>query len=170
VTNVSVEARTVSPSGSGILSWTEVIEDPREPLSAIRVLVDENIAKRFSSRTDPWGGSWAPPSITTIEIRLARGQDPIADVRFPNSSRFTRGGRSLNIGFGRNQIPRFFAEGNPANRVFGKAAGPVPARPVLPITASGVQLPTAFRAEIMDAFRDQIREAVRRAGRGESEG
>lgn len=155
-----IDVLATSTVDSGILAWTEAIEDPRPALQSIRVLIRADIAERFDSETDPWGASWMATSITTLEIRLARGQSPQAR-RFTPSSRSTDGGRGIAIGFGSNPHARRFHFGNPANRVFGRGHGPIPPRPILPLRGDALDMPDALRAEIMEAFQDEIREAVR---------
>lgn len=160
-----IDVLTTSSVSQGILSWTEAIEDPREPLEAIRIIVRADIAKRFDSETDPWGAAWLPRSITTFEIRRARGQNP-TPRRFTSRSRTTEGGKGIAIGFGDNPSARRFHVGNPTNRVFGRGLGRIPPRALLPIRGDSTDLPDAMRDDVMEAFRAEFLEAVRRRSGG----
>lgn len=160
---ITVEARVVPDADGGIVAWQEAIEDPRDPLENIRRIMAEETAERFDTRTSPWGAPWEAISITTVEIRLQQGKPPIGG-RFGATGTMADGGKALRFGFGSNPTPRYFHFGNPANRVFGKAPGPIPARPLLPITSSGVELPDPLRNRVMEAFADGVREGLRRGG------
>ena len=144
---------------AGIVAWQEALEDPRDALERIRVIMAEHIAERFQSQSDPWGTLWAPWSPTTVAIRVHRGKDLVRGP-FGARARVTDGGRDLVIGFGRNPIPRYFHFGNPSNKVFGKGDGPIPARPLLPITEAGVVLPSELHDAVMKAFSEGIRDSV----------
>ena len=52
-------------------------------------------------------------------------------------------------------------QGNPRNRLFGKALAPIPARPFMPIRAGRVDLPAVLRDEIRAMVSDGILRAVR---------
>lgn len=156
---ISVEARLIS-KGPGLLAWTEEIEDPRVPLEHVRQVVMDHIEERFATRSSPWGAEWAPITITTLEIRIQRGQGP-PRVRFGARARVADGGQAIAIGFGSNNVPEYLHRGG-AHMVFGRPGRPMPARPILPLTAAGVALPDALREEVMDAFRDGVREGLRR--------
>lgn len=160
--DVEVDAELTVDAEGGIVAWQEALEDPRDALERIRVIMAEHIAERFQSQSDPWGTLWAPWSPTTVAIRVYRGKDLVRGP-FGARARVTDGGRDLVIGFGSNPIPRYFHLGNASNKVFGKGTGPIPARPLLPITDAGVVLPSALHDEIMEAFGDGILEGVREA-------
>lgn len=161
--NVSVEARLVTSSDGGIVAWTETMEDPRDALEGIREIMADNIADRFASQSSPWGAQWAPWSPVTVSIRVYRGKD-LTRAAFGPAGRVKDGGQAITIGFGSNPMPRYFHLGNAANLVFGKGVGPIPARPILPLTSSGVELPDPLRNQIMEAFSEGVREGLRRRG------
>lgn len=158
---IEVEARIIPHDDGGIVAWQETIEDPRDSLENIRQIMAEDTADRFDTRTGPWGAPWEPVSITTIEIRLQQGKDP-TPARFGASGTLDNSGQSLRFGFGSSPIPKYYHFGNPNNRVFGKAPGPIPPRPILPITSSGVELPDSLRERVMEAFTEGVREGLRR--------
>lgn len=162
---IDVAVRDTGDS-SGIVAWTETIEDPREALQAITEVMRDDIAERFDTETDPWGRTWAPVSITTIEIRLKQGKDPTPG-RFTPRARITDGGKSTRIGFVGNPHAEQFHLGNPSNRVFGRGLGPRPPRAILPLRGGAADLPDDLREDIMDAFRGEIREAVRAMSGGD---
>lgn len=161
---IDVSVSEDSGTGSGIVAWTEAIEDPRPALQSIGEIMRASVQDRWDSETDPWGASWQPRSITTIEIREKQGKDPFPSA-FTAASRIVDDGKTARVGFG-SPMPRYIHEGNPSNRVFGRGRGPRPARPVLPLRGGGVDLPDGLRDEIMAAFRREVLAVVQR-GSGE---
>jgi len=158
---IEVDAHLTISDGGGIIAWTEAIKDPRDSLEAVRGVMSADITQRFDSQSDPWGAGWMPRSITTLEIRAEQGKDP-TPTRFAFSARIVDGGMGIRIGFNKNPIARYFHLGNPSNRVFGGASGPIPARPILPLTSSGIDLPEELRRDIMRAFREAFIGTIRR--------
>lgn len=99
-----------------------------------RTLIDDS----FQTLTSPAGQPWAPLSDTTIELNPRRaGGRPLNDTTRLRRSITTETSKR-GFSFGTNV--RYAAKqhfGDPNNRVFGRARGPVPARPFLPVTGSG---------------------------------
>lgn len=151
-------------SGGGIMAWTDTVEDPRAPLREIADVVKRDVQERWDSETDPWGTAWAPRSVTTLEIRDKQGKDPTPRA-IAARGRLVDRGRSVRVGPA-GPIARYFHEGDPSARVFGRGHGPRPPRPVLPLRGGSLQLPTRLRETLMDAFRASVRMQIRRARRG----
>lgn len=157
---INVTVKSEPADGSGIVAWTETLEDPRQPLAEVAAVMRADIQERWDSETDPWGGSWAARSIHTLEIREKLGRDPIPG-KFFASALSTQDGKAVDVGFS-NPIPRWFHDGNPNNRVFGRGRGPRPARPVLPLKGGTVDLPADLEAALMEAFRGEMVAEIRR--------
>jgi phage gpG-like protein len=108
----------------------------------VRTFVDD----RFASGTDVDGVAFKALSHTTETISPRRiGGRPLNDTTRLRRS-FTTRTNPRGFTFGSNVVYAAAQNfGNPANRVFGKASGPIPARPFLPVTPSGLDLaPLAF--------------------------
>lgn len=147
--------------GGGADAWIEAVQGPRDAMEAVSEVVESDVAERFRSETDPWGGPWAPLSPATLELYRRRGKSAQRDrLRNSRFARVVDGGRRAVVGL-RSKVSRWFHEGNPANKMFGRPA-PRPARPVLPLRDGDHDLPPKLREDVMRAFREGIRRAVKK--------
>lgn len=149
-------------AGGGADAWIDAIQGPRDAMEAVSEIVESDVGERFRTETDPWGGAWAPLSPATLDLYRRRGKRASRD-RLTNSrfSRVVDGGRRAVVGL-RSKVSRWFHEGNPSARIFGKSPAPRPARPILPIRDGSHDIPPALREDVMRAFREGIRRAVRK--------
>jgi len=101
---------------------------------------------RFQTATDAAGAPWRGLSETTFALNPRRhGGTPLSDTSRLRRSFTVRAGAN-SLFFGTNAVQaraQFF--GNPGNKVFGKAPGPIPARSPLPLSADGAAIaPQSF--------------------------
>ena len=152
--------RSESSSGGGLDAWAGAIAEPAEALRAIGEVAEADAAERLEARTDPWGAKWAPPSPATIEIKGGRTDGRGASLRGSRFVEILDGGRRVVVGFSAS-FARAFHGGAPANRIFGRAPAPIPARPLLPLRGRRHALPPTLRDDVLAAFREGMRRAVR---------
>lgn len=157
---VRILARRLAPTGpSTIDGWSAAFSTPEPATQGVAETISADVAERFATRTDPWGAAWAPLSPVTIEIRARRGTRDGAGLVGARFVRILDGGRRAAVGLA-SSVARWQQFGNPANKVFGRGAGPLPARPILPITPGGVEAPDDLLARVKQAFRAGIRAAL----------
>ncbi len=115
----------------------------------------------FRGQHDPWGNPWQPLSPVTLARRRGSSAHILRDTgRLANSLHFVADAHSVAVG-----TDVIYAAthqfGNPANRMFGRASAPIPARPFLPIRASGqVDLPPDLQADILDILNRHLQQAL----------
>jgi phage gpG-like protein len=133
------------------------LSDMTPILEVVAANVRLEIDDAFQNGRSPEGVVWRGLSHTTEQINPRRvGGKPLNDTgRLRRSITTTVSPRGLR--FGTNVVYAGAQNfGNPANRVFGKAPGPVPARPFLLVSQDGTSLsPTAFwqhQASIIERF------------------
>lgn len=164
---------TRASDGADVDGLIEALGQPQPALEALGEVWLENIEQRFQTQTDPWGGAWEPHTAVTVELQAARGRlgKILQQTRVLANSKYARvvDGHKLLVGFGDSLKARVHQFGNPANRMFGRAKAPIPARPMLPLRAGRLELPADLREELIETFRDVMLRMVR-AGRNASHG
>jgi phage virion morphogenesis protein len=125
-------------------------------MRALRTLTDmtpvmEDIGRALGNRTEDAfqaeGPGW--PALSPVTARLRGSDHPILQDTGGLAESITHGGDRNSAWVGASKgyaaVHQF---GNPANKLFGRAAAPIPARPFLPI-ADGELTPDAHR-DIME--------------------
>jgi hypothetical protein len=155
---VVVRIRARAPNAPTALdAWSSALSNPEPAMQAVGEVLSADIGERFVARSDPWGSPWAALSPTTLEIRARRG-GPMGVLERTRFVRIIDAGRRAAIGLA-SKVARVQHFGNPANRVFGRGPGPIPARPIIP---SGREMPETLLAEVRAAFRAGFRAVLRR--------
>lgn len=113
------------------------------------------VDSRFQSSTSALDGSpFRPLSDATKSIsRRRQGGTPLLDTGRLRSSVFARG-TPTGVVFGTNSIQAKTQQfGRADNLVFGRAPGPIPARPFLPVLRDG----SFGNAELLRRFQEMVR-------------
>lgn len=127
-------------------------------LQSIGEVIRRHVQERFASRTDPWGGAWAPLSPTTIAIAQKRGK-PTGGAGIAGAFKAELVGKVLHIELG-SQVAAAFQNGAPSTFVFGRKRTTRPARPILPLRNGVLDMPEAWKEEIKAAFREALRRTM----------
>lgn len=118
--------------------------------------------ERFRSQTAPDGAAWAPLRPATLGLRARRGSFGVG-VLFDSGAMF----RSIKsdapaeweatVEVGGESFARVHQFGNPANRMFGRALAPIPARPFIP---SSGELPAGYIPSLLEPIEKAIERAL----------
>lgn len=131
--------------------------------SALAFAVSDLVRTAFADSRDPWGVRWKNLSPVTIARRRKQSAVPLRDTGLLMASiDATSTDRSTSISIGRADRPAHVHQfGNPANRMFGRAPAPIPARPFFPIRNGRVDLQgTEYRDVIAEVVASYVREAT----------
>lgn len=111
-------------------------EDLSPAMGAIGLELSQKAGATFGDQADPYGNAWTPLSPVTIALRQrkrkAGGEKILRDTgALANSITHEAGRRDVEVG---TNLAYAAAQqfGNPANKIYGKASAPIPARQFLP--------------------------------------
>jgi phage virion morphogenesis protein len=119
----------------------------------------------FRAEEDPWGASWARLSAATLARRRGASAQILRDTgRLANSISYRAGKDSVAVGT--NVIYAAVHQFGAAKGAFGRTRrgapipwGRIPARPFLPMRASGVDLPQDLLEEVLGIVRAHLEAA-----------
>jgi len=129
-----------------------VADNMAPALDAIGQLIASSVRGNIASGTDYTGSPFVGLSETTLDRRRKAGKDakPLRDTgRLMNSITHRVNGDSVAV-FTDVVYAAAQQFGNPGNRMFGKAAAPIPARPFFPIRAGHADLQPDVIADMME--------------------
>lgn len=158
MTTVTIE---VTQRSDPVDPWIGALEKPDEWLEPVSAVIEEDIAERWSTRTDPWGSMWEPVSETTLLLR-AKGGRASDGYRGATGWEVREGGRRIVVwpAGAAAWKSRFAQWGAPDNRMFGGAFAPIPPRAFLPLR--GIARSADFSKRLKDAIMFAALVALRR--------
>lgn len=165
MTQLTLELDQNSEGYQKLLALAQV--NPAQSLPVIGEMLVKRTRKSFDDTRSPWGQSWAPLSPVTLARRRSGGGRPLQDTRvmYNSISWQSAGNLAIAIGSSDGIKARVHQFGNPNNKFFGKGRAPIPARPFLPITTTGVDIPDSWRDEIIKELRSLFERPRDSAGR-----
>lgn len=167
---LTITAEVKAEGAATLASWAAAFAESGDWLAPVGELLREDVEQRFQQQADPWGQAWAPHSPVTTALRAREGKAGrilIKDRYLANSYhwRIDRAARAVVIASGGPAAAYAAAQqfGNPANRMFGKAPAPIPARAMLPLREGGrIEMPARLTAEIRATIQDAWEAALAR--------
>jgi phage gpG-like protein len=158
--DVNVTLRRSSGAGRDLVEkWGRALRMPADAVERIGQVVEDSVKASFETRRDPWGAPWQPVSPVTEALSRKLGSGTEATLAAKIFRRVTSAGKRVVVGLA-SPAARVRQSGRANNRIFGKAAAPIPARPVLPVRGRKVELPDALNARMREALSTAIRAAV----------
>jgi phage gpG-like protein len=128
-------------------------------------VLEQRVRQTFRDEADPWGTPWPPHSPVTLARREKRGNASIQKLidtgAMFDSLHTEESGDGFDVVIGGADMwPGVHQEGNPNNRMFGKALAPIPARPMFPIRNDRVDLPGEWAQAILAPLEDLMAKAI----------
>lgn len=146
---ITVDDRQVQ---AGLAQLARNAADLSPAMDAIGFAISQRVASTFDDQSAPNGAAWTPLSPVTLALRrrkrAAGGEQILRDTgALANSITHESSRNSVDVGTNRvyAAAQQF---GNPANRIFGKASAPIPARPFLPTDG----IPPDWQGELLDVL------------------
>lgn len=145
---------------------TEAAINPAKAMRAIGREVSNLIRSGFRAEIDPWGGPWADHSETTKTMRKRAGDAGVQKLMVSgalfDSIDYAADANSATVKAGDGlAYARVHQEGNPNNRMFGKALAPIPARPFFPIRNGAADIPENWWSAVVKPIDQLLAEAIR---------
>ena len=153
----------VDTSGLRLEELQQRLSNLKPAMDAIGAAILTEVDLGFKEQRDPWGGAWAPLSpITTLPMRRkgkGRGGNKILRNNGDLANSFSHQATAKSVTVGTMDIRSGTHQFGAKKGAYGatRRGGPIPwgdipARPMLPIRGSQVDLPEATRLEIEDAI------------------
>lgn len=168
-------AVTVKPTvnGSKVDAWKLAMEaGAREGVGRGAQTLLEYTEFLMAAHEDPWGASWAPLSEVTVRLEEEDASNT-ANTSFSRIGSFRvfeydhKVKADVIVRRKDRSVAGILNFGNPENKVFGRGAGPIPARSFLPITQGGeLNMPEPLRQRLIGIVRQALQETLRRARGG----
>lgn len=164
--DVNVTLRRKSGTGQSLVDkWGAALRMPEDAVERIGNVIERSVRENFNERRDPWGQPWAPISPVTRALSRKLGDGTESTLAATIFRRVTDAGKRVVVGLA-SPAARIRQTGRPNNMIFGRAAAPIPARPVLPLRGSTVDLPNELLERVREALRRGLRSAVTGADGG----
>jgi phage gpG-like protein len=160
-----VEVKVDSKNAERVLDNVIRVAGGQEGSRAAAKVLEQRVRQTFRDEADPWGNPWPPHSPVTLDRREKRGNASIqmlidSGAMF-DSLHTEEGTEGFDVVMGGPGMwPGVHQNGNPSNRMFGKASAPIPARPMFPIRNDVPELPGEWAQAILAPLETLMQEAI----------